>query len=243
MNQAESPKKRRIGFFSSQDMYWESDPKRFSLILVILIGVVWVLRRLSFYERIKSWIFRESPTPAWFLDGYLISLWGLIAVIAYYFDSDNQLPTYIKWLYFFCIFQIVQTNIYHELWRPELLHMQNVPLEVSWSRLRNLIIAICNFVFVTCLFGLIYWKSNSLFGQDPLPFNGIADAIYFSFTIAATCGSESIPSAKLDNSVQGTIITQIVVGLFLITIVLSTCVAAIRTTKDQSRTTTPASSD
>lgn len=211
-------------------MYQEANRQDFSLLLFLVGGIVWLFRRISLFEILKWFFLREKPAPAWLLDIYLILIWsGTAAIIAIF---DTNIPNSSKWLFLLIIAQIVQTNIYHELLRPVYLARKGQQLHITYSRLRNLVIGFGNFVYVTCLFGLVYWKSRESFG-DPNPFEVPADGIYFAFTTAWTVGSADIAPLTLDMHIKGIIISQIIVSLFLVSIILATGASAIRITEER----------
>lgn len=229
MDRNQNERSRRVAFWSRDDMYCETG-KRFSLLMFILIGIVWVLRRLSVFELSKRVLWRNSETPAWYLDAYLMLLWSGTAIVILLFDND--LPSKLTRIIFLLIItQVVQTSFYHELWRPIRLTKAQQTINITYSRLRNLIIGFGNFVYVTCLYGLVYWKSGNAFGNS-FPFYAPGDAIYFSFTVAWTVGSVDIAPGNVDAFVKGTIISQVVVTLFLVSIILATSAGTIITTRE-----------
>lgn len=229
-------RRKRIGYFSSYDMYCEKDSIRWSPILFILVGSIWILRRISLFENLKRIIYGADPMPARFLDIYLLILWTGTAVSIVFFDS--YMPPMIKWLYFLIIVQIVQTSIYHEIWRPISRKMRNDTTEITYSRFRNLVIGVGNFIFVTCLYGLVYWKSSCTGFESSHPFTVPADAIYFSFTVAWSAGSVNIDPQKIDMFVKGTIISQIIVSLLLISLIISISISAMKATEELPRSKT-----
>ncbi len=176
----------------------------------------------------------KGTTPAAALDVYLLILWSATIAVGIFYDWNNTLPGVIRWLYLYAIIQVVQTNVYHELWRPELLRRRGAPQAVTYSRLRNLTIGFCNFIFVTSLFGLAYWKSTEDFGQG-FPFATPGDAIYFSFTVAWTVGSESIPSSSSSWFVEMAVIMQVIVTLFLVSILLAAATGSLQSTSEKPR--------
>jgi len=223
-------------YFSLDDSYRTTDRHRFSPILFLLVNTTFVLRRLSLLEIIKRPCFR-GHTPAWFLDVYLLLVWTSTAVFVCLYDTKNELPFWIVWIYAFLVLQILQTNFYHELWRPVLLLENKRSVAIAYSKLRNLCIGFGNFSYTTCLFGLIYWKCKESFvcecGEQNFPFKTPWDAIYFSFTIAWSAGSESIPSVAVDDFVKGVVVAQIVATLFLLSIIIAISTSAIRTTQEK----------
>jgi hypothetical protein len=224
---------RRIGWLSGDDMYWETDPQRFSPLLVLVVGLIWILRRLSLFEGVKRIVLKGKPMPAWYLDSYLLTVWFSVTISGLCFDTF--LPDWFLWVIFFIILQIVQTSVYHEIWRPANLSGKGQLTNVTYSRFRNLIISICNYVFVALLYGLVYWKCGKSSFGDPSPFEEPIDADFFSLTIAWSCGSLSIPPSSLDRFITCVLISQIVVSLLLAGVILATATGALKTTEEMPR--------
>ncbi len=242
--------KNRTPFFSRRDMYIESDSDRWSLLLFLGVGMLWVLRRLCLFENLKRIVLRNRPMPAVFLDVYLIAIWCCTAVTFCFFEPCvphwqlGGLPELGVWLCFWVVVQVVQTSVYHELWRPARLIASGVSPDVSYSRLRNLLIGVCNYLFVVCLFGMIYWRLSDMFMSTIVvdgvvqrqAFDSLFDAVYFSFTVAWSCGSLGISPRDVGSWGQAAIIAQIISTLVLFSVLVSLAVAAIRSTGEKRRT-------
>ena len=240
---------KRIGFFDRRDMYFEADPYRWSLLLFLCGGALWILRRLSVFETLKRIVLVGKAMPAAFLDAYLLFNWVLAAVTFCFFEacipawSFAGLPQLCVFFCFWIVVQVLQTSIYHELWRPAQLLARGISPDVSYSRLRNLLIGVCNYLYVTCLFGMIYWKLGEKFMQTIIEddkvtrkaFDSLFDAVYFSFTVAWSCGSLGIAPRDLGPWGRLAVIAQIVCTLVLFSILISLSISAVRSTGEKPR--------
>ena len=145
--------------------YVEGDARRWSFFLW-LAYVAWaILKKLSFWEFVKPGLKRPVRGTAWHLESYLISVWTLSLLIFCYSDNIPKMGFYtgndlfaIFW--FYIILQVLATSFYHEFIRPDLLARRGESPAVAHSRLRNLIIAILNYIYVTSIFGLLSYRQK-----------------------------------------------------------------------------------
>lgn len=129
------------------------------------------------------------------------------------------------------ILQVVQTNIYHEVFRPDWRKRKEKDVAVAHNRVRSLLIGLFNYVMVAIAFGHAYWiVSDGFLCNDKMT---LLDFIYFAFTFAWSAGSESIPSGSLTPMVKLILIFQVVVTLFLLSIILSIASSGIPKIKDR----------
>lgn len=193
---------------------------------MILVGLgFWIFRRMSLVEHIKHMIPQLHPekgTPAWFTDVYFVS-WIGVAILATFYVHHLP-PSSASLFCIFLILQIVQANLYHQIWRVILLTDRNRPL--VYSHVRNLFICILSVLQITWIFGLVFWWNRDQLDIAP---DSVWQAIYFSFVTASTLGYGDIhPNASLNSSfVQFVVVCQIIVTLLMTTVALSQAISAV----------------
>jgi hypothetical protein len=190
---------------------------------------------MSIYENVKRIVLRGSRMPAAFLDGFLITVWIVTGFIAFNgvvmpLGRDGSLLDPVALVLLAVIVQTVQTEVYHELIRPTRLRNLGAPVEVSYSRLRSLVICVCNYFFVVVLFGFLHWRCANMFlkTDEQLPFGGLGDAVFFSFTTSWSCGSLSIQPADLTSVAKCLLVFQIACSLIMFSIVVGLAVGSVQ---------------
>jgi len=215
----------------TRELYEQKDVNRRGIILGVLGVFLVILRRLSFYEHFKHLfpsITGLNTTPAWVLDAYLLT-WWFCSLFAFSFLSNSTLekiPFWWTWFFLFLIVQISQTCFYHEIWRT--LRQTKIAIQrVVHSRLRNFVIGIANFVFVTFLFGVVYFLANEP-DVASRPFSSVLDSVFFSFTVAWSLGSLDIAPKNIDDFMKLVVMFQILVTLFHVSALLGILVGGIK---------------
>lgn len=228
-------------------------------LLMPLIGCVFfILRRFSFHEHAKRLFLKKTPdegTPMIFTDAYIL-IWVVApffiaflvsANVAYWpaltcqwvpelwgfsFQTWNLFPT--LWM-IFIIIQIIQTNLYHNIWRlvikrrspdEEGHDAKGVPL--AWCHVRNLFIGLLLYIEINGWFGLIYWRNRLLAFDDSLL--GVWHAIYFSFVTGSTLGYGEVSPCVNDESwfVRLIVVFQILACITLLGVIVSQSLNATR---------------
>lgn len=219
-----------------------------SLLMQLLGWVLYALRRLNLYELGKHWfpdVTGKNRTPAYWLDFYLLATWAALAcLIGCSSQFDIQSDTARVVLAIFCgwwIVQILQTSVYHELWRT-IIDTPVKSMNKVHSRLRNAVIGFTNVVTVTLLFGLIYFFTEAITIPDgsscnrPVPLS-LLESLYFSYTVAWSVGPVGM-SPILNSFGQVVIMLQAASTLLLVGVLLSLVVSGISPLPDD---TTPKS--
>lgn len=209
--------------------------KNGGLVLWCVALVLFILRRLSLWENIKH-VFRS--TKAWGLELYLLAWWIVVLSVPNWEAWLKSPPVCFRWIAVLAIVQIVQTNFYHQFWRTlgEGLSEKEIESRRVFNKHRNLIIGFANILLVNRLFGLFYWWSResepdiSNFNE---PFTEIGDAFYFSVVTGSTLGYGEFYPLKNADLIQQIVILQVVVSLFLVGVVLSQSVSAVRKLEQQ----------
>lgn len=215
-------------------IYDEDDQTRWSPLLYAIAFMIKGLRFLSLFEWIKHFVFTKI-TPAWFLETYLLVFWLFTSATLVAFGNTMNGMAVIAFC-FFLIAQVVQANVYHELFRPSRLAAQGKDSHVAHSRLRSLVIGILNYNYVTFLFGVIYWKMAAGFKVPAL--SSIGDFIYFSYSVAWSVGSRGIAPESVEWNVKAVIVSQIVTSLLMVGIIIATAVSAVRLVGEKPRSMT-----
>lgn len=232
-------------FFDTSEMYSELElvvdngqsdlnPK-WSPLLCIVGLVLFLLRRLSFYEIVKHFfpsVSGANKTPARLLDFYLLFVWAGIGMLTFV-AGDLNCPRVMFWALLFLIVQVIQTSFYHEFWRT--LGRSKVESErFVYSRLRNLLIGVANIIVVCWCFGLVYFFGNCIVNSSGGSVS-VQDSIFFSFTVGWSVGPIG-KQLSLRDSFECLAMLQIGVTLFLISVVLGIVVAGIAPLKEIVRT-------
>jgi hypothetical protein len=215
-------------------IYHEEDGTRWSPLLYVIALTIKGLRLLSLFEWIKALVFKKA-SPAWFLEAYLFVLWVLTASFFVFFSENINAPAVIVFC-FVLISQVVQANTYHELFRPSRLNSQGKDSLIAHNRLRSLVLGICNYNYVTFLYGVVYWKMAAGFKQPAL--HAIGDFIYFSYTVAWSVGSRGIAPESVNCNVKAVVVSQIVATLLMVGIIIATAVSSVRLVGEKPRSTT-----
>jgi Ion channel len=190
--------------------------------IVPLVGFAfWLLRRMSPVEHLKHWVRALHPnpgTPPWFTDLWIVISWGFYLVFAL---APWRCGGLLSLFYLFLAVQIVQTSLYHNIWRTAL----RLPPAMTgvYSHVRNLFICILNVVAVWWLFGLAYWSlgANSFSPDFVSPWH----AIYFSALVGSTLGFDLIHPAGA--TARFLVVAEIMLSLILIAIVISHGISAV----------------
>jgi hypothetical protein len=211
---------------SFRDLDWKRDK---SPLLFIVAFFLFVLRRLSLWENLKHCFPKTSP---WGLELYLLCWWGIVLSIPWWGKWLDNPPTCFRWIALFVVVQLVQTNFYHEFWRTlgEGLTKEEMNERKVFNRMRNLIIAFLNIVFVNQLFGAFYWWSRSSAdgtANFDVKLETIYDAFYFSAVTGSTTGYGDIKPVLGAGLVQAVVVCHVFTSLFLVAVVLSMVVGAI----------------
>jgi hypothetical protein len=219
--------------YCKKKIYHESDSSRYSILLLLIAFSSWLMRRVSVFENLRRLLFRGKVLPAWFLDIFLVLLWAVWLLVAFLPPLLSQ--WWMSFVILYLVVQILQTSIYHELIRPNRLAMAGDSTDISHSRLRNLVICLCNYCFVTYLYGLLYWANRTSFDAEPI--DSVLDAVYFASTIAWSAGSVNITPGGLSGSVKGMLIAQIVSSLILVGIIIAVAANTVRSIGEKPRST------
>ena len=215
-------------------IYHEEDGTRWSPLLYVLALMIQGLRFFSLYEWIKHFSFTKI-TPAWFLEAYLLAFWLMTAVSLVVWGHTIN-ATLVVVFCFVLIAQVVQANVYHELFRPSRLNAQGKDSLVAHNRLRSLMIGMLNYNYITYLYGVVYWKLATGFKEPAL--KGVGDFIYFSYSVAWSVGSRGIAPESVDWNVKAVIISQIVTSLLMVGIIIATAVSAVSRVGEKPRLAT-----
>jgi len=209
--------------------YDASDHKYASVVLWLAASFFDMLRFWSIAERFKLALYDEDDVHPICLELYMVVFWPIFYVLIWLVRPYGWLlPLGMVLL---TILQIVQTNIYHEVFRPDWRKKKKKEVAVAHNRVRSLLIGLFNYVMVSIAFGHAYWIVSDGFLCNPKM--TLLDFIYFSFTFAWSAGSESIPPGALSPIVKLILIFQVVVTLFLIAIILSIASSGIPKIKDR----------
>jgi Ion channel len=191
------------------------------LIVPLLGRVFWILRRMSPVEHLKHFVPALHPsrgTPPWFTDLWILLSWGLFLILAM---AGFRCGVLLSIFYVFLAAQVVQTSVYHNIWRTAL--KLSPGMTGVYSHVRNLSISVLNVIAVWWLFGLAYWSLGANhFSQD---FAGSWQAIYFSVIVGSTLGFDMIhPSGRVTSLL---IVVEIVLSLISIAIVVGHGISAV----------------
>lgn len=196
----------------------EIQPFRFqasdSFIMLMIGASFWLLRRLSIWENFKHIIPGLDPhkrTPAWATDLYAIFQWTLIGLLPLVREhlSTNAFVGLIVYI----IVEILQSCIYHNLWRIHLFPRDHV-MGTGHHAFRTLFMSFVNFLAICVLYGQLYLTLES--NTDKI--KSTLDAVYFSIVVGATVGFGDI--SPLDDLGKYLCMSQIIVSIIMITIVV-----------------------
>lgn len=215
-------------------IYHEEDSTRWSPLLYVIALMIKGLRFFSLFEWIKRFSFNKI-TPAWFLETYLLVFW-LVTSAFLVARGQTINATAVVIFCFVVIAQVVQANVYHELFRPSRLAAQGKDSQIAHNRLRSLVVGILNYNYVTFLYGVIYWKLAAGFKEPVL--SGVGDFIYFSYSVAWSVGSRGIAPESVEWNVKAVIVSQIITSLLMVGIIIATAVSAVRLVGEKPRSTT-----
>ena len=229
----ESCDKCRSRWDTFRDLEWKRDK---SPLLFFVALCLFVLRRLSLWENLKHCFPKTSP---WGLELYLLCWWGIVLSIPWWGTWLDDPPTCFRWIALFTVVQLIQTNFYHEFWRTlgEKLSEEEKKERRVFNRLRNLVIAFSNIVFVNQLFGVFYWwsrKSTNGNANFDTALETINDAFYFSAVTGSTTGYGDIKPVLGAGLVQAVVVFHVFTSLFFIAVVLSMVVGAIKPLQQKS---------
>jgi small-conductance mechanosensitive channel len=211
--------------------YDANDHKDASIAIWLVASFFALLQKCSIAERIKRSLYDLDDVHPIYLESYLVVFWFFFLPFIWLVKTyDWLLPLGMVLL---TILQIVQANIYHEVFRPDWRENKKEDRFAAHSRVRSLLIGLFNYVMVAIAFGHAYWIVSDGFLCNPKM--TLLDFIYFSFTFAWSAGSESIPPGALSPIVKLILIFQVIVTLFLIAIILSIASSGIPKIEDRKR--------
>jgi hypothetical protein len=202
-------------------------------LMILLIGCVfWLLRRLSPVEHLKHLIPDLRPssgTPAWFTDLYIFGWWIILFLLAL---ADLQWGVLLTAWCILVAVQIVQTSLYHNIWRTVL----TLPSAMTgvYSHVRNLFISLSNILAVWWLFGLAYRSLGP--GHFTEEFTSAWRAIYVSAVIGSTLGFDVVHPVPGSGSAQFLVVLEMVLCLTLIAIVIGHGISAVGRLNERPRT-------
>lgn len=223
---------QKLTQFKIPKIYEENDPDRWSLTLFVVAAIVFVLQKISVFENLKKRVVVKGElAPAILLEAYLCVYW--IGTVLFLLLLDQRIGWLSLTIIALSIAQAVQANVYHEFLRPAYRRSKDLTDKVAHSRLRSFLLGMCNYCFVTTLFGFAYWINAAGFGAPAI--GGLRNCIYFSFTYAWSAGSRSVSPESIDWMNQAIIVTQIITTLFLVAALISTAVASLRPVEERER--------
>jgi hypothetical protein len=210
-----------------EERYPQGDRREWSPILYVCGYIFGLLRRLSVTEWIKRWGQEWHPnnrTPARVNDTIVVVKWVLVFVGGTMLARVTQERHWLKYVALAGIVQIVQTTLYHNIWRTLVLPDDH-PMRHGYNPVRTLITIVGNGFAIAWLFGLAYWwQGKRDFGWQ---FDYVFDAIYFSCVTFATVGYGDIHPERGHLFAQSLVVFEIAVSMCMLSIVISQAIGAV----------------